>query len=275
MSESTSAPVISGNDAKALQVASDGALPEYMKQYVTGERGDGLENFRAERDITIPRLVLLQALSPQVEQGLGKPGDILHSVSNEVLAAWPQGPNVLLGDPLEIVVIRHTLQWIEWNDREAGGGIKESSSDVNSTLAKRCEAGEKRLDKKGEVQAVTEYHNFLAWIPRLGAGLDGMVMVNCGKTNWKHGRNLITRMAMRGPGVPAYAGKYLVRAANEKNKQNQLYKVFKFENAGWTAESEFALAKQMAEETRGKKIETKMDEHDGDSARGTFAEAEM
>jgi len=263
--------------------------PAYLTQLMQGNEslaGAGLDKVRS-KDIVLPRATLMQALSPKVaKEGKFKAGDIVHNIDDTLLAEP--------GARIKIVVIKHFLQWIAWKDREVNnGGILESSYDESGALAKKFERGEnswQQVDengnpvtkqKKGEgtvpaMVTLVEYHNFVVFMPEiLGTS---PILISCGKTNWKHGKNLCSRMKNRGGipivqnGVkrmvpaPAFAGLYTVRSENEDNSAGQTYKVFKFDNAGW-ADDEIVMAAASAYESfKDAKISTEMDEEPAASA---------
>lgn len=91
------------------------ALPDFMK----GDAGKGVENL-GQGDMEIPRLVLLQALSPQVTDGDYKAGQFYHTILEEVIG----DENGLL-----IVPIFADIRYILWNPRHAGGGILARADD--------------------------------------------------------------------------------------------------------------------------------------------------
>lgn len=98
----------------APQLPADAAVPDYMK----GRAGRGIESLTAG-DFEVPRLKLIQAISPELEtfEGL-KPGEFFHTLSEESL-----------GTRLEIVPIYVDTRYILWNPRENGGGILARADD--------------------------------------------------------------------------------------------------------------------------------------------------
>lgn len=281
--------------ANVAEIRMDSDVPSWLANAVQADpsmAGAGLENIRRQ-DIQIPRVILMQALSPAVAQeGKFKAGDLVHSI-DQTLIAEP-------GSDVKIVVIKHFLQWIAWKDRDVNkGGILESSFDENSELAKKYARGETSWeqvdeqghpvmkpnpDKKagGQVPAMVnliEYHNFVVIMPEIyGAS---PIMISCGKTNWKHGKNLTSRMKTRG-GVPtlvngvrtlvpapSYAAVYTVKSDNETNSVGQIYKVFKFNNAGWAPENVMLAAKSLYESFKDKAVVADVD--DGSDAVGNSA----
>lgn len=88
-------------------------LPAFMR----GKAGQGVETLTSQ-DVEVPRLQLLQALSPQVQEADFKQGEFFHSVAEESL-----GKEVALS----IVYVNKT--YMLWRPRDAGGGILARSMD--------------------------------------------------------------------------------------------------------------------------------------------------
>jgi len=101
--------------AKAVakkQTAGAVAVPDFMKNYV----GEGQDDISRD-DITMPRLKLGQALTPEVQEGLAGEGDLIHNITREAICP--------AGEKLRIIAIAYTKEYILWYDRDGpqGGGI--------------------------------------------------------------------------------------------------------------------------------------------------------
>jgi hypothetical protein len=105
---------------KVEETGTDVAVQEDRKiGFVDDGWGDytgpkGTENFGQE-DVNIPRLKLLQDLSPEVKDGIGEPGDLLHSITKTIIAKK--------GERLKFIPVAGDKQFILWRDRNDGGGI--------------------------------------------------------------------------------------------------------------------------------------------------------
>lgn len=110
----TRAPVKETGKVVALKKST--AMAVANDDYDDGEYGAGKENIRA-KDMSIPRLVLLQDLSPQVKRNDPK----------YIAGSYPgQFCNTALGtvaDSVKIIPCHHTVQWIEWYPRDTGKGL--------------------------------------------------------------------------------------------------------------------------------------------------------
>lgn len=212
-------------NGKALAKPDESSAPKYVDE---GE--EGLENVSGG-DLIIPRLAIMQSMSPKVEEGEQQKGEVINTLSEEV---W-----IALDDEEEFIPIYHFKEWIEWAPRDSGGGMIDRSTDPGSEVAMAAKRGEK--DDLGK-RRVTEYHNFIVVLR--SQGFKYPCILACAKSNHKHGRKLLGLAKYRGK-YPLYAGLYTVQANQEQNSAGQKYYAWKFENAGWVTEKELALAKEM------------------------------
>lgn len=97
--------------AKQEEQSGAVALPDFMKGAQVAS-----SNIEAS-DIELPRLKLLQSLSPELEDG-HKAGDLFHHVMEQSL-----------GSEIEITPIFVFKSYILWNPRKSGGGILARADD--------------------------------------------------------------------------------------------------------------------------------------------------
>ncbi len=200
-------------------------VPAWLSPIPEDSPLSGLENMRPG-DLLVPRLILLQGLSPQVVEGPKEAGQIINSITGDVWIDKDQ--------TLEFIPLYHYLEWIRWGERETGEGILERSLEPEGSLAQMAMRKVKRSTSKGiEIFTVTEYHNFVAIFPKYSFEMP--VIISCAKTNIKKGRKLLGLARYRGR-YPLFAGKYVIQAIIETNSAGQKYYVFDFTNAGWVEE---------------------------------------
>lgn len=206
---------------KNEMVKTNNNVPAFIK-----ESNEGFENMRAG-DMILPRMILMQALSPKVVDKKFTSGTVINSLTDEVVIGE--------GEKIAFVPIFHYLEWIEWGDKKLNEGIKGRSLDPSSALAQSAARNEKRMNSEGkEVWKVTEYHNFVCVIPEMGLM---PIVISCSKTNNRKGKKLLSLAKMRG-NYPLYAGMYSMEALLTQNKRNEKYYVYEFDNAGWVASAE-------------------------------------
>ena len=101
---------VKGNTA----VAAVNDIPDYMK----GKQGAGTENLDSH-DMEIPRIKLIQALSPELQTFNGlKPGEFWHTLAE-----------TSIGREVRISPIYIDRRFILWRPRKAGGGILARADD--------------------------------------------------------------------------------------------------------------------------------------------------
>jgi len=98
--------------AKATEVAQEVISWE-------GMAGEGLENVTKD-DVLIPRLAILQGLSPQLKKSKAEyiPGAVAGDICD-------LGTGQNFGDKVTIVPVHYSKVWIEWAPRETGQGLVE------------------------------------------------------------------------------------------------------------------------------------------------------
>jgi len=89
------------------------ALPDWMR----GEQNTGVMGIDQE-DVALPRISLLQALSPQVSDGSGRPGEYYHLLSEDNL-----------GKSFRMIPVLVTKSYLLWRPRNAGGGLLARADD--------------------------------------------------------------------------------------------------------------------------------------------------
>ncbi len=97
----------------------EAGLPAYLQDYQGPTGAEGIDN----EDLTIPRIMFAQAMSPVVKEKKCEDGDIFLNITQEVLAQK--------GEPLEIVPLIAYKDYVLWRDRkDNGGGLMARASAV-------------------------------------------------------------------------------------------------------------------------------------------------
>lgn len=104
-----------------LSVSSLDSVPDYLKDSTTS----GMEELGGS-DFKIPRIKLVQALTPEVRAypGVAIPGEFWHTAAN-----------VSLGNDVNIVVAHASKRVILFRPRESGGGILAFSPDAKNWIS--------------------------------------------------------------------------------------------------------------------------------------------
>ena len=192
------------------------------------DAGSGLENLTAE-DLTIPRLKILQALSPEVNKREGKyienaaAGDITNTVTKE-LYTEEQG--------CVVIPVAYKRMFLEWQPRESGGGLIKQHTDASIlSQTKKDEKGSDVLENGNYIQTSATHY---------GLAVDGdsfqQVMIPMAGTQLKKSRTWNSVMASikvkSSSGKvftpPSYSHKYRLKTVAESNDRGTWF--------GWSIE---------------------------------------
>lgn len=177
--------------------------------------GRGFENLE-RGDILLPRVTLLQPLSPEVTEGGHKAGTMFLNLSSRSL-----GREVL------ITPVLHFRSRIKWHPRDEGGGIDCSSPDarvpVTDKYAKECAAcPHKEWDneaktKRDQAPACTLYENFVVLLP----GEANPVVLPMERTKVRAAKKFYSMAALKGGDMFNFT--YKLSTVQEKNADGQAY----------------------------------------------------
>jgi hypothetical protein len=220
---------MSNEKKDALATATTGALapaPDYFKK----NDHRGLEG-TAQSDISIPRLALAQALSPQVTDGDPnrieglKVGDLFNSMTGQIY-----------GREVRVQILRKMpLRAMEFNPIDEGGGVKRPNVPLNDPALQWGNSGNKKEDKP----RATLFRDFIAVL----LPSREMIALSFKSSGIKVAKNLWGLVIMRNR--PVFAGVYRITTGVElQPKPHQVYKV---ENDGWVSQEDAALGEQAFE----------------------------
>ena len=203
--------VATANENESLVMVQD-QVPDYIKQ---GE-SRGSENVGAD-DIVIPRLEVVQALSPCVKEGdpafneLARPGMLMNSVTKQ-----------LYGKEVMVVPVYYTKQWLVWKARKdkAGkpleGGFFGSFPDEFAAKERAEEEG----GVEGNIEIIDTPQHLCLIINPTGFSIDE-VMISMPRTKAKISRqwNSMVRLA----GDDRFSRVYRITTQLEKKAQGDYY----------------------------------------------------
>lgn len=164
-------------------------------------------------DMIIPRVKVIQTLSPERKDGIAEEGDILNSLTKEKL----NGKKF-------IAVFKYNNN-IEWKPRSEGGGIKCYSSDGKTgkmsdgtlLVCAQCKRNEFDNSKTGaeSLPKCTKYMNFFGFFE----GERMPIILSFAKTNYAEGKKLfsLAKVSMQNMWHFAYTlcEKKMVKGGNE------------------------------------------------------------
>ena len=218
---------------------------EAAPSYITKSRR-GFED-TVQSDITIPRLALAQALSPQVTDGDPgripdlKPGDLFNSVTQQIY-----------GREVVVQVLRKMpLRAMEFRSVDDGGGVIDPNVPIGDPRLAWGNSGDKKADKP----KATLFRDFLAVILP-GREMIALSFKSSGLTAAKNLWGFAT-MGNR----DCFALK--LRISTGVKLTPKPHQIFKVEQAGWVSEVDFALGEEAYEAVQTIKA-TAIDRDPGD-----------
>lgn len=188
-------------------------------------------------DITLPRISIIQDLSPQLKQNKSeyiagsKVGDMFNTVTNELITG-----------ALKVVPIYLQKQWIIWKDRKKGGGFfgaYDSEQEAIRELPK--------LEGNANDYAIvdTDVHYVLI------LGDDGKITeaaISMSKSQKKVSRNWNTIIKMAGG--DRFSRVYALGTTNEENKNGDEYQNYTIKPIGYVTKEVYTLAETVYEAIR-------------------------
>jgi len=247
------------NELTNINAAVLAEMPDHLRNKTTSR---GSESVTAT-DITIPRLDLVQALSPCLKEDDAafikdaKVGMLFNSVTREVY-----------GRTAKFVPVTVVKQFNIWKDRKAGGGFKGSfESAAMAEEAKKSIVAETGDNAKMYDIVETAVHYGLL-IRNDGTIAEISIPMSKSKMKVSRKLNSLVRMA----GGDRWDRVYEVKAVNDKSDLGE-YVNFDFVWAGYPTEAVSKRAEEIYELVKSGKATASFENHE-DSAPANVADAE-
>lgn len=283
-------PAMEDNKSVAIATAKGltAAVPDFIKEY-SGNTGADLID---ASDVSIPRIKLGQALTPEVKDGLIDDGDMFHSITKEVL--------IKRGESGRVIPVAYTKEWILWNDINAGGGIFDRAQRtlVNGVVKYRwTNPGQEYKTKVRGVSTVTwrtkefieddglgkfgssipgekdsppaavEHFNYIMCLPDHD---HAVLALSLSRTSSKKARDLNAMIKMNS--APMFSRVFYITAIPEQNDAGQQYYNYGIIHAGFVSSNEeFLMMRNLFEEFSKKSFNVDFSEETGGDSK---AEAE-
>ena len=199
-------------------------VPDYVKE---GQRGS--ENVGAD-DLIIPRLALIQQLSPQMDKTKpefnedAEAGYFVNSLTGEVYPA-----------PINIVPITYRKEYVVFKDRKKGGGFRGTYP--TQAAAVEFISGE---DDAPDLE-ITDTAVHFCFIVKSDGSFEEIV-VPMTSTKMKISRKLNSLIRMRG--TDSFAGTYILGSVAESNDMGTFHNMT-VANAGWASEDIYKAAEEV------------------------------
>ena len=230
---------------KGTEVAISEERPDWMGDSERGSEEVGIE------DVTIPRLDVLQDLSPQCKKNKpeyianAEPGLLFNTVTK-----------ILYGGAVMFIPVYFRKEWVIWKDIKAGGGFRGS----HETQALAVEAlGE--IEDAEQCEIVDTGQHFGLIVHKDGAVEEAVISMS--KSKMKVSRQLNSMAKIRGG--DRFSTAYEIKAVEDQNAAGQDYWNLSVKPLGYVSEELFEKALKLYEAV---KLGTKDVDHGEDPKKG-------
>jgi hypothetical protein len=236
----------------ALQTIGDPSLPAFLQ----GKSGParGAENVSMD-DLVIPRLELVQALSPCLKEkdpgyiDGAKPGMLFNNVTRE-----------LYGNSVIVIPVYFKKEYIVWKDRKKGGGFVGAFSSPDE--AEQVLAAQEVPDD----HRVNDTANHFCLLRNPATGKLEEIVVSMAVTKLKVSRQWNSLIRINGG--DSFTRAYMLSGVEDKNKAGEEYNNFAVKNVpGFVAEIEYRQAEALYDTVKQGLVVINRDE-EGDDVGG-------
>lgn len=218
-------------------IGNDSQVPDYIKQ---GE-ARGSEGVTTE-DLTIPRLELVQSLSPARDKKEAayikgaEEGMLYNNVSRE-----------LYGEGVLIVPIIFKKQWLIWKDRSVGGGFRGAFDDMESAATRVEELVAEGDQGPFDINDTAQNLCLLVKVDDKGQLISfEEIAISMSRSKMKVSRQWNSMIRMLGG--DRFSRVYQMSAVQATNDKNEKYFNFHVVTAGFTPEVVYLAAEKLYNE---------------------------
>jgi hypothetical protein len=222
------------------------AVPEYMRQ---GNRG--AENVGNE-DLVIPRIELVQALSPA-----RKKSDAAYIEGAEEGMLFNNVTRALYGTEVTVVPVYYTKQYLVWKDRKTGGGGSNGFRGAFNTKAE-ADAAIAALGEEG-LEAVDTAQHFVL-VHHDGAWQEAVLSMSKSKMKVSKRWNSLMRLT----NTDSFSRAYKLSSVTETNARNESYFNYGITALGFVPKEVYERAEKLYETVRAGAVKVSSD-FDGES----------
>lgn len=212
-------------------VGTVNTILEEMPDYLKGMEDDvsGSEDVGKD-DIVIPRLAIIQAISPELDESdpLYIPGAKAGMMFNTLTRA--------LITELLVISVKFEKPFLAWRDRKKGGGFGGQFATIEE-----AEEAVMSFENPGDWDITDTPTNLCIAIPPVGRPYEISIPMPKSKAKVSRNWNSIIRLA----GGPRFSRVYKVTVVDDKNQAGEKYKNFRIEMAGFPSKELFDKAKEI------------------------------
>ncbi len=223
--------------AKQVKNLEDGAMTygEERPDWIDKNSDRGSENITRE-DIALPRVDVLQALSPQINK---KDGAYIEGAEQGTIFNILTGE--LYGESIHFIPVYFVKQWLLWKIRKAGGGLLgvfPNSHEVEK--AQRNLPDEVPVNQTEVMDTAVHY----GMIVKAGGELEEAV-ISMSRSKMKVSRKLNSMVRLAGG--DRFSRVYKISSVEDKNAAGEAYWNLAVQQLGYAPESMYRAAETMYE----------------------------
>jgi len=240
-----------------LVVMEEAGVPDYIKNDGPARGSEEV----SQEDLTIPRLEIVQALSPCRDK---KDDNYIEGAEEGIL--YNNVSRELYGEKVMVVPVIFKKEWLVWKDRKQGGGFRGAYPSLEEANNMIVNLVNEESDADGSLEAIdTAQHLCLIIKP------DGKVeeiAVSMSKSKMKVSRqwNSIIRMM----GGDRFSRVYELRGIADENNDGEKFKNFGVRALGYPSREIYKLAETLYNDlaTGEREMKVNADEEAAESEEG-------
>jgi hypothetical protein len=235
--------------SKVVAISDAGGLTE-RPAWMDVNSARGNEGVKVE-DMTVPRLSIIQDLSPQHKKGKAEyiegatPKMIFNTVTNE-----------LYGEHIYIVPVLFRKEYVVWKDINAGGGFKGAYPSMEEAIAAREE-----LDDRDQCEIVDTAQHFVLILDGATTMDDPVfttAVISMSKSQMKVSRRFNSMIQTQGG--DRWSRVYRFTVVDDQNSSGQEFYNWMPHQMGYVSEALFKAAEKLYEDIRAGALDIKRDE---------------
>lgn len=214
------------NEGAGQLAAFSAERPSWATESARGSEDVGMQ------DIILPRIDVLQALSPQIKK---KDPKYIEGAEQGLL--WNTVTGELYGESLTFIPVKFQREFIIWKDRDAGGGFKGSFPSADE-----AEDAMRDLDEADiPVCEIVETHvHYVLLVKEDGALEEAVLSLAKSKRKVSKKLNTLTQIA----GADRFARAYKLSAVEATGPKGDYYSV-DVSPLGWASKEQFDKGESM------------------------------